>query len=90
MKDMLDRLFKFFEVCKALKEDLSFPWIYFRAWERMSATGFSNFRESEKHLKKTPGGSFFVSLVPLGRKRDNLPREYSSNQMMIRELLLCN
>ena len=49
-----------------------------------------NFRESEKHVKKTPGGSFFVSLVPLGWKRHNLPREYSSNQIMIRALLLRN
>ena len=50
--------------------------------------GLFNFRESEKRLKKTPGGSFFISLVPLGRKRDNLPREYSSNEMMIRAFLL--
>ena len=41
--------------------------------------GLFNFRESEKHLKKTPQGSFFVNLVPLGWKRDNLSREYSSN-----------
>ena len=37
--------------------------------------GLFNFRESEKNLKKTPGGSFFISLVPLGQKRDNLPLE---------------
>ena len=52
--------------------------------------GLFNFRESEKHVKKTPRGSFFVSLVPPGRKRDNLCKEYSSNQMMIRELFLRN
>ena len=46
------------------------------------------FRESEKHVKKTPRGSFFVSLVPLDRKIDNLSREYSSNQLMIRVFLL--
>ena len=50
--------------------------------------GLFNFRESEKCLKKTPQGSFFVILVPLGRKRDNLSREYSSNQLRIRVLLL--
>ena len=50
--------------------------------------GIFNFRESEKHVKKTPGGSFFISLVPLGRKRDNLSREYSSNQLMIKAFLL--
>ena len=50
--------------------------------------GIFNFRESEKHVKKTPRGSFFVSLVPLGLKRDSLPRDYSSNQMMIRAFLL--
>ena len=50
--------------------------------------GLFNFREFEKNLKKTPGGSFFVSLVPLGRKRDNLSREYSSNQRRIRAFLL--
>ena len=52
--------------------------------------GIFNFREFEKHVKKTLRGSFFISLVPLGRKRDNLPREYSSNQIMIREFLLHN
>lgn len=50
--------------------------------------GIFNFRESEKHVKKTPRVSFFVNLVPLGRKRDNLSREYSSNQMIIRVFLL--
>ena len=50
--------------------------------------GVFNFRESEKHLKKTPQGYFFVNLVPLGRKRDNLSREYSSNQLRIRAFLL--
>ena len=37
--------------------------------------GVFNFQESEMCLKKTPGGSFFISLVPLGWKRDNLPLE---------------
>jgi hypothetical protein len=41
--------------------------------------GIFNFIESEKHIKKTPKGSFFVNLVSLGWKRDNLSREYSSN-----------
>ena len=50
--------------------------------------GLFNFRESEKNLKKTPQGSFFINLVPLGRKRDNLAREYSSNQLRIRAFLL--
>ena len=50
--------------------------------------GIFNFRESEKCVKKAPKGSFFVNLVPLGRKRDNLSREYSSNQLRIREFLL--
>ena len=50
--------------------------------------GLFNFQESEKRLKKTPQGSFFVNLVPLGRKRDNLSREYSSNQLRIRVFLL--
>ena len=50
--------------------------------------GSFKFRESEKRLKKTPQGSFFINLVPLGQKRDNLSREYSSNQMMIRVFLL--
>ena len=50
--------------------------------------GIFNFRESEKRVKKTPQGSFFVNLVPLGRKRDNLSREYSSNQLRIRVFLL--
>ena len=52
--------------------------------------GIFNFREFEKHVKKTPNGSFFVNLVPLGRKRDNLSREYSSNQLRIRAFLLCS
>ena len=52
--------------------------------------GLFNFRESEKRLKKTPQDSFFVNLVPLGRKRDNLSREYSSNQLRIRVFLLCS
>ena len=30
--------------------------------------GILNFREFEKHLKKTPQGSFFVNLVPLTEK----------------------
>ena len=47
-----------------------------------------NFRESEKRVKKTPRGSFFVILVPLDWKRDNLSREYSSNQLRIRAFLL--
>ena len=50
--------------------------------------GIFNFRESKKHIKKTPKGSFFVNLVPLGQKRDNLSREYSSNQLRIRAFLL--
>jgi hypothetical protein len=50
--------------------------------------GIFGFRESKKHLKKIPQGSFFVNLVPLGRKRDNLSREYSSNQLRIRAFLL--
>ena len=52
--------------------------------------GLFNFRESKKRLNKTPKGSFFVNLVPLGWKRDNLSREYSSNQLRIRVLLLHN
>ena len=52
--------------------------------------GIFNVRESEKHIKKTPRGSFFMSLVTLGRKRDNLSREYSSNQLRIRVFLLCS
>ena len=28
--------------------------------------GLFNFRESEKRVKKTPKGSFFINLVPLG------------------------
>ena len=52
--------------------------------------GLFNFRESEKCLKKTPKGSFFVNLVPLDRKRDNLSREYSSNQLRIRVFVLCS
>ena len=31
--------------------------------------GFSIFRESEKHVNKTPIGSFFISLVPLRPKK---------------------
>ena len=50
--------------------------------------GILNFRESEKRLKKTPQGSFFINLVPLGQKRDNLSREYSSNKLRIRAFLL--
>ena len=50
--------------------------------------GIFNFRESEKFLKKTPKGSFLVNLVPLDQKRDNLSREYSSNQLRIRAFLL--
>ena len=50
--------------------------------------GIFNFRESENRLKKTPQGSFFIDLVPLGRKRDNLAREYSSNHLRIRAFLL--
>ena len=50
--------------------------------------GIFNFREFEKRLKKTPEGSFFVNLVPLDRKRDNLSRGYSSNQLRIRAFLL--
>ena len=50
--------------------------------------GFFNFRESEKHIKKTLKGSFSVNLVPLDRKRDNLSREYSSNQLRIKAFLL--
>ena len=50
--------------------------------------GIFNFIESEKRIKKTPRGSFFVNLVPLDRKRDNLSREYSSNQLRIRAFLL--
>ena len=87
MKGMLDGIFKFFKVWKALKEDLSFLCIYFCAWERVSVMGFSSFRESEKHLKKTLGGSFFVSLVPLGRKRDNLPLE---STLIIKQWLECS
>ena len=52
--------------------------------------GIFNFWESEERLKKTPQGSFFVNLVSLGRKRDNLSREYSSNQLKIRAFLLCS
>ena len=47
-----------------------------------------NFRESEKHVKKTPRGSFLVSLLPLDQNKDNLSREYSSNQLRIRVFLL--
>ena len=50
--------------------------------------GIFNFRESKKRIKKTPKGSFFVNLVPLDQKRDNLSREYSSNQLRIRAFLL--
>ena len=50
--------------------------------------GIFNFIESEKRIKKTPRGSFFINLVPLGQKRDNLSREYSSNQLRIRAFLL--
>ena len=52
--------------------------------------GLFNFRESEKHVKKTSKGSFFVNLVPLEQKRDNLSREYSSNLLRIRVFLLCS
>ena len=52
--------------------------------------GIFNYIESEKCIKKTPRGSFFVSLVPPGQKRDNLSRENSSNQLMIRVFLLCS
>ena len=50
--------------------------------------GIFNFIESKKCIKKTPRGSFFINLVPLDRKRDNLSREYSSNQLRIRVFLL--
>ena len=50
--------------------------------------GLFNFRESEKRINKTPKGSFFINLVPLGRKRDNLSREYSSNQLRTIAFLL--
>ena len=52
--------------------------------------GLFNFRESKKYVKKTPRGSFFISLVPLDQKRDNLSREYSFNKLRIRVFLLCS
>ena len=56
----------------------------FSCLEEGERDGLFNFIESEKHLKKTRGGSFFVSLVPLGRKRDNLPLE---STLLIKQLL---
>ena len=52
--------------------------------------GIFNFIESEKRIKKTPRGSFFINLVPLDQKRDDLSREYSSNQLSIRAFLMCS
>ena len=82
--------FQIFQSLKSAYRRLILPMDLFLRLGEDERDGIFNFRESEKHLKKTLGGSFFVSLVPLGQKRDNLPREYSSNQIMISVLLLRN
>ena len=70
---MLDGLFTFSKVEKHIKK--TYPSHGFiSCLGEGECDGIFNFRESEKHVKKTPRGSFFVSLVPLGRKRDNLSR----------------
>ena len=89
MKGMLDGLFKFLKFEKHVKKTYPSHGLFSHLGEG-KCDGLFNFIESKRRIQKTPRGSFFVNLVPLGRKRDNLSREYSSNQLRIRAFLLCS